>query len=55
MLEETIPEGLSPVERTHVKAVFEELQPGGRVHTGEGHEGLFPVVGTPFPWSRGRV
>ncbi|KAK4831704.1 hypothetical protein QYF61_018756, partial [Mycteria americana] len=54
MLEQSVPEGLHPLERTHAGAVREELQPVGRTHIGEVHGGLSPVGGTPR-WSRGRV
>ena len=54
MLEQSVPEGLHPVERIHTGAVCEELQPVGRTHVGEVREGLSPVGGTPR-WSRGRV
>jgi len=50
-LEQPIPEGLHPVEGTHIGTVHEELQPVGRTHVcGE----LSPVRGTSC-WSRGRV
>ena len=54
MLEQSVPEGLHTVERTHAGAVCEELQPVGRTHVGEVRGGLSPVGGTPR-WSRGRV
>ncbi|KAK4806915.1 hypothetical protein QYF61_012636 [Mycteria americana] len=40
MLEQSVPEGLHPVERTHAGPVLEELQPVGRAHVGEICEGL---------------
>lgn len=40
MLEQSVSEGLQPVERTHIGGICEELQPVGEVHgglsTGEG-------------------
>ncbi|PKU42932.1 rna-directed dna polymerase from mobile element hypothetical protein [Limosa lapponica baueri] len=39
-LEQSVPEGLHLVERTHAGAVHEELQPVGRFHVGAVHEGL---------------
>jgi len=54
MLEQSVPEGLHPVGRTHAGAVCEELQPVGRTHTGEVYGGLSLVGGNPC-WSRGRV
>lgn len=49
----SLPEGLHSVERTHAGAVH-DLQPVGRIHTGEVCRGLSQVRGTPR-WSRGRV
>ena len=54
MLEQSVPEGLHPVDGTHTGAVCEELQPVGRTHIGEVCGGLSPVGGTPR-WSRGRA
>ena len=54
MLEQSVPEGLHPVDGTHAGAVREELQPMGRTRVGEVHGGLSPMGGTP-QWSRGRV
>jgi len=54
MLEQSVPEGLHPVERTHAGAGREELQPVGRTHFGEVHGGWFPVGGI-LHWSRGTV
>ena len=54
ILEQSISEGVHPVERIRAGAVYEELQHMGRTHTGEVHEGLFPVGGTPY-CSRTRV
>jgi len=34
MLEQSVPEGLHPVEKTHAGAVLEELQPMGGTHVG---------------------
>ena len=48
MLEQSIPEGLHPVERTHAGAVCEELQPMGRTHVGEVHGGLSPCGRDPM-------
>ena len=54
MLEQSVPEGLQPMEGTHAGAVHEELQPVGRTHVGEVHEGL-PLAGD-TPWgSRGQA
>lgn len=44
MLENSVPEGLYPVERTHAGAVIEELQPMGRPHVGEVQEALQPML-----------
>ena len=46
MLEQTVPEGLHLVGRTHSGAVPEELHPGGRTHIGELRGELSPVRGT---------
>ncbi|PKU41474.1 ubx domain-containing protein 4 [Limosa lapponica baueri] len=54
MLEQSIPEGLHLMERTHGGAVHEELQPIGRTHTGVVRGELSPRGGTPH-WSRGGV
>jgi len=54
MLEQSVPEGLHPVERTHAGAVCMVLKPLGRSHIGEIHRGLLPVGRTPG-WSWGRV
>ena len=35
--EQSIPEGLYPMERTHAGTVLEELQPVGRTHVGAVH------------------
>jgi len=35
MLEQSIPEGLHAVERTHTEAVHKELQPVGKTHAGK--------------------
>lgn len=43
MLEQSVPEGLYPLERIHARAVSEELQTMGRTRIGEGHEGLYPM------------
>lgn len=42
------------VERTYNGVVLQELQPTGRVHTGEVCGGLSPMVETPS-WSSGRM
>ncbi|KAK4832383.1 hypothetical protein QYF61_022238 [Mycteria americana] len=47
MLEQSVPEGLHPIGRTHAGAVLEELQPMGRTHVGEVRGGLSPLGGTP--------
>ena len=39
--DQSIPEGLHPVERICAGAVCKELQPAGRNHIGEIHEGLY--------------
>ncbi|PKU47688.1 ubx domain-containing protein 4 [Limosa lapponica baueri] len=54
MLEQSVPEGLHPLEGIHAGVVCEELQPVGRTHVGEVCGELSPVGGTPC-WSRGRV
>lgn len=46
-LEQSVPEGLHPVEGTHARAVHEELQPVRRTHVGEVWERLSPAGGTP--------
>ena len=53
-LEQSVPEGLHPMERTHSEAAHEELQPMGRTHVGVVHGGIFPMGGTPC-WSLGGV
>jgi len=45
-MEQPVPEGLHPMEGTHVGAVHEELQPVGRTHVGEVCGELSPVRGT---------
>ena len=49
MLEQSVPEGLHPVEghMTHAGAVHEELQPMGRTHFGEVCGGLSPMGRSP--------
>ncbi|KAK4830792.1 hypothetical protein QYF61_013625, partial [Mycteria americana] len=42
-LEQSVPEGLHPVERTRAGTVLEELQPTGRTCAGVAHAGLYPV------------
>ncbi|PKU37806.1 hypothetical protein llap_11890 [Limosa lapponica baueri] len=54
ILEQSVPEGLHPMERTHARAVLEELQLMGRTHIGEFQEGLSPFQET-LDWSRGRM
>jgi len=54
MLEQSIPEGLHPMEGTHTGAVCEELQTVGRTHAGEVLGELSPLGWTPR-WSKGRV
>ena len=51
VLEQSVPEGLQPMERTHAGTDLEELQPSGRTHVGEVPGGLSPVGETPH-WSR---
>lgn len=48
--EQSVPEGLCPMERTHDG----ELQPVGSTHSGEVCVELYPERGTPH-WSRGTV
>jgi len=52
MLEQSVPEGLHPMGRTHAGAVHEELHPIGITHVGEVCGELCPVGGTSC-WSRG--
>lgn len=47
MSEQSVPERLHPVERTHAGEVDEDLQPVGRTHAAEVHGGLFALGGTP--------
>ena len=54
MLEQSVSEGLHPVERTHIGAVCEELQPVERTHLEEACGGQSLMGGTPR-WNRGRV
>ncbi|KAK4811059.1 hypothetical protein QYF61_016345, partial [Mycteria americana] len=54
MQEQSVPEGLHPVEGTHTGAVLEGLQPMRRTYVGEVNEGLYPMGRTPY-WSRGRA
>lgn len=54
MLEQSISEGQYSMERTHTKAVFEELQPMGRTHVGKINERLSPM-GRTLHWSRVRA
>ncbi|PKU45188.1 hypothetical protein llap_4489 [Limosa lapponica baueri] len=49
MLEQSVPEGLHPVERTHAEEVHEELQPVGRTHVGE-----IPGIGLELTVCHGR-
>lgn len=35
------------MERTHDEALLKDLQPVGRTHTGEVHEGEYALGGTP--------
>lgn len=53
MLQQTIPEGVQPMEGTHAGADNEELQFVGRTHVGEVCGRLFPMAGI-LHWSRGR-
>ena len=53
-LDQSVPEGLHPVERTCAWAVCEELQPVGGTRAVEVHGGLCPMGGIPH-WSRGRL
>ena len=41
MLEQSVPEGLHPMDRTHTGAVHEELQLFGRTYVGEIHDDFF--------------
>jgi len=54
MLEQSVPEGLYPMERTHTGAVLEELQSVGKTHTEAACAGLYPVGGCPR-WFWGAV
>jgi len=45
-VEQSVPEGLHPVEGTHTGAVCEELQPMGRTYVGEVCRELSPLRGT---------
>ena len=54
MLEQSVPEELHPMGRTHAGAVHEELQTKGRTHVGAVCEELSPMRGS-SRWSRGRV
>jgi len=54
MLQQSVPEGLQPVEGTHTEAVCEELELVGRTHIEEFCGELSPMRGTSL-WSRGRV
>ncbi|PKU41421.1 hypothetical protein llap_8286 [Limosa lapponica baueri] len=49
-LEQLVPDGLYPVERTHAGSVLEELQSVKRTHVRSVHEGMYPVEETPC-WS----
>ncbi|PKU38096.1 ubx domain-containing protein 4 [Limosa lapponica baueri] len=49
--EQSVPEGLHPMERTHTGAVCEELQPVGGTKIGEVCGDVYPVGRTPH-WSR---
>lgn len=42
-----VPEGPQPAKGTHAGATCEELQPVGRIHTGEVHRELSPAGGSP--------
>ncbi|TRZ07982.1 hypothetical protein HGM15179_019128 [Zosterops borbonicus] len=50
MLEQSVPEGLYPMERTQARAVCGELHPLRMTHIGGVREGLSPMGGTPY-WS----
>jgi len=54
MLDQSIPGGLHPVERTYAGALLEELQPMERTHAGAVHEALYPVGGTQC-WSSAQL
>ncbi|PKU43806.1 hypothetical protein llap_5872 [Limosa lapponica baueri] len=54
MLEQPVPEGLHPMEKTHTGPLHEELQSGRRTHIGRVHEGPTARGGTPH-WIRARV
>jgi len=47
MPEQSVPEGVHPMEATHSGAVHEELQPVGRTYTGAVRGGLSPVEDSP--------
>lgn len=46
-LEQSVPEGLYPLEGNHIIIVLEELRPMERTR-GEVHEGMYPVGGTSY-------
>lgn len=46
-LQQSVPEELHHLEKTHTGAVLEELQTVGKTHVGAVHEGLNPVGTTP--------
>lgn len=45
MPEQSVPEGLDPLEETDAGAVHKELYPTGRTHVGAVHGGLSSVGG----------
>lgn len=46
-LQQSVPEELHHLEKTHTGAVLEDLQTVGKTHVGAVHEGLNPVGTTP--------
>jgi len=52
--DQSVPEELKTLERTHSGEVCEEIQPVGSIHIEGAHEGLC-AVGETSHWSRGRT
>jgi len=46
-LEQSVPEGLCPMEGTHLEQFVKSCSPVGRTHIGAVHGELSPVGGTP--------
>lgn len=53
-LEQSVPEGLYPMERTHVGMLHEEWHSVGRIYVGKVYGELSPIGAMPF-WSRERT